>query len=84
MQDQFSPRPLYVSDCILNDRDPEPSELEGLIEVTIREALYRLAKTDSPVSLSLPDKQQRPVDDQAIKRLPIRKPKLASVKSPSL
>ena len=83
-QDQFAPELLYFSDCILTDRDPEPSGLEGLIDVAIVEALYRSAKTGRPVSLSLPDKTQWPAKDQVITRPPIRKPKLVRVKSPSL
>jgi glucose-fructose oxidoreductase len=83
-RDQFAPELLYFSDCILNDRDPEPSGLEGLIDVAIIEALYRSAKTGRPVSLSLPDKKQWPAHDQVMKQPPIRKPTLVRVKSPSL
>ncbi len=83
-RDQFAPELLYFSDCILNDRDPEPSGLEGLIDVAIVEALYRSAKTGRPISLSLPEKKQWPTRDQMIKRPPVRKPKLVRVKSPSL
>ena len=81
--DQFASELLYFSDCILNDRNPEPSGLEGLIDVAIVEALYRSAKTGRPVSLSLPDKKQWPAQDQVIKRPPVRKPKLVRVKSSS-
>ena len=82
--DQFAPELLYFSDCILNDRDPEPSGLEGLIDVAIVEALYRSAKAGRPVSLSLPDKEPWPSHDQVIKRPPVQKPKPVHVKSPSL
>lgn len=83
-RDQFAPELLYFSDCILNDRDPEPSGLEGLIDVAIVEALYRSAKLGRPLALSLPDKKQWPAHDQVMKQPPIRKPKLVHVKSPSL
>jgi predicted dehydrogenase len=83
-RDQFAPELLYFSDCILNDRQPEPSGLEGLIDVAIVEALYRSAKTGRPVSLSLPDKKQWPTKDQVMKRPAVRKPPLVHVKSPSL
>jgi glucose-fructose oxidoreductase len=39
-RDQFAPELLYFSDCILNDREPEPSGEEGMQDVTIVEALY--------------------------------------------
>lgn len=83
-RDQFAPELLYFSDSILNNRDPEPSGLEGLIDVAIVEALYRSAKTGRPISLSLPHKKKWPTRDQMIKRPPVRKPKLVRVKSPSL
>ena len=83
-RDQFAPELLYFSDCVLNDRDPEPSGLEGLIDVAIVEALYQSANTGRPVSLSLPDKKQWPSQDQVIKRPPVKKPTLVHVKSPSL
>lgn len=83
-RDQFAPELLYFSDCVLNGRDPEPSGLEGLIDVAIVEALYRSAKTGRPVSLSLPDKKQWPSHDHVIKRPSVQKPKLVHVRSPSL
>ncbi|HWF59424.1 MAG TPA: Gfo/Idh/MocA family oxidoreductase [Nitrospira sp.] len=82
--DQFAPELLYFSDCILKDHDPEPSGLEGLIDVAIVEALYRSAKTGRPVALSLSDKKQWSSHDQVIKRPPVQKPTLVHVKSPSL
>jgi predicted dehydrogenase len=82
--DQFAPELLYFSDCVIHDRHPEPSGLEGLIDVAIIQALYRSAKTGRPVSLSLPDKKQWPAGSQVIKRPPVPKPTLIRVKSPSL
>ena len=82
--DQFAPELLYFSDCVLNDRHPEPSGLEGLIDVAIVEALYRSAKTGRSVSLSLPDKKQWASHHQVMKRPPVQKPTLVRVKSPSL
>jgi len=39
--DQFAEELVYFSDCILHDREPEPSGLEGLADVRIAEALQR-------------------------------------------
>src|SRR5687767_10826550 len=44
-RDQFAPQLLYFSDCIRNNRDPEPSGQEGLQDVRIAEAPYKSAKT---------------------------------------
>jgi predicted dehydrogenase len=82
--DQFAPELMYFSDCILKDRRPEPSGLDGLIDVAIVEALYRSDRTGRPVSLSLPDKKQWASDHQVMKRPPVQKPRLVRVKSPSL
>ena len=47
-RDQFAPELLYFSDCILNDRQPEPSGEEGLQDVRIVEALYESARRQRP------------------------------------
>jgi glucose-fructose oxidoreductase len=83
-RDQFAPELLYFSDCILNDTKPEPSGLEGMIDVQIVQALYRSAKTRRPVALSLPRKSRWPSPRQVLRRPRVHKPKLVNVESPSL
>jgi glucose-fructose oxidoreductase len=68
----------------LQDKEPEPSGLEGLIDVQIVQALYRSAKTGRPVKLSLPSKSRWPNPHHTRQRPPVRKPKLVKVQSPSL
>ena len=50
-RDQFAPELLYFSDCILKDREPEPSGEEGLQDVRIVQALYESARSGRPVAL---------------------------------
>jgi len=50
-RDQFAPELLYFSDCILKNRQPEPSGEEGLQDVRIVEALYRSARTGRAVRI---------------------------------
>ena len=50
-RDQFAAELLYFSDCILNNRKPEPSGEEGMQDVRIVEALYRSAKTGRAVKI---------------------------------
>ena len=83
-RDQFAAELLYFSDCVLQNKEPEPSGLEGLIDVQIVQALYRSAKTGRPVKLSLPSKSRWPNPRQTRQRPPVRKPKLVKVQSPSL
>lgn len=82
-RDQFAPELLYFSDCILNDREPEPSGEEGLQDVRIVQALYRSAKTGRPVAIQSFKKRTRPTSRQRITRPGVRKPSLVKVQSAS-
>ena len=79
--DQFAPQLLYFSDCVLKDRQPEPSGEEGLQDVRIVEALYASARSGRPVSLRPFTKRQRPTAAQRISKPGIRKPRLIKVQS---
>jgi predicted dehydrogenase len=81
--DQFAPQLLYFSDCILEDRLPEPSGEEGLQDVRIVQALYESARIGRPVQLPPFTKHQRPTGRQRITRPGIRKPSLIKVQSAS-
>lgn len=82
-RDQFAPELIYFSDCILKNKEPEPSGVEGMIDVQIIRAIHRSARTSKPVKLPNLRKQARPSLKQEIKRPPVRKPGLLHVKSPS-
>ena len=83
-RDQFAPELLYFSDCILNDRMPEPSGEEGMQDVRIVEALYKSARTGKAVSLPPFTDRHRPASRQRITRPGVRKPHLVKVQSASL
>lgn len=82
-QDQFGPELVYFSDCVLEDRDPEPSGREGLADVRIVQALYRSARTGRAIELAPYRRANRPVASQEIRRPPVAKPKLVHARSPS-
>lgn len=82
-RDQFAPQLLYFSDCILQDRTPEPSGEEGRLDVRIIEALYRSAKTGKVVRLAPAAKAARPDSGQEKSRPPIDKPRLVRARAPS-
>jgi glucose-fructose oxidoreductase len=82
--DQFAPELIYFSNCIRRDRNPEPSGLEGLIDVQIIQALYRSSAQRKPIKLNLPAKRSWPTKRQVIRRPPVRKPSLVHTQSPSL
>jgi glucose-fructose oxidoreductase len=58
--DQFAPELLYFSDCILKNREPEPSGEEGLADVRIIEAMHRSARSGRWVSLPSMPRKSRP------------------------
>ena len=65
---------MYFSDCVLNDRKPEPSGEDGLADVRIIQALLKSAEENRPVSLKKPSVPRRPSMRQEITRPPVRKP----------
>jgi predicted dehydrogenase len=81
--DQFGPELVYFSDCILKDREPEPSGREGAIDVRIVRALYESLSNGKPVSLRIPEQTKRPDAKQQIQRPPIKKPELIHAQSAS-
>jgi glucose-fructose oxidoreductase len=81
--DQFAAEIVYFSDCILKDRQPEPSGEEGLQDVRIVQALYESAKSGRPVTIRPFKKTSRPTGRQRITRRGVRKPALVKVQSAS-
>ena len=49
--DQFASELIYFSDCILNDRAPEPSGQEGLADVRAINAIYESSRTGRTVQV---------------------------------
>jgi predicted dehydrogenase len=82
--DQFAAELIYFSDCIRRNKEPEPSGVEGLIDVQIVQALYRSSVQRKPIRLRLPVKSRWPTKRQVVTRPPVRKPQLVHAKSPSL
>jgi hypothetical protein len=82
-RDQFAPELLYFSDCILKNREPEPSGEEGLQDVRIVQALYESARSGKPVNIRPFTKTVRPTGRQRITRPGIKKPTLIKVQSAS-
>ncbi|PYI82946.1 MAG: gfo/Idh/MocA family oxidoreductase [Verrucomicrobia bacterium] len=74
--DQFAPELIYFSNCILNDRAPEPSDKEGLADVRVINAIYESAKTGQLKRIEPVPKQRRPEREMEIKRPPVKEPEL--------
>ena len=83
VHDQFAPQLRYFSNCILQNREPEPSGYEGMIDVTIIEALQRSARSGQPVSVEVSSKRSRPSLNQMMRIPRPRVPPPVHVKSPT-
>ena len=81
-RDQFAPELLYFSDCILRDREVEPSGEEGLADVRIIEALRESMAHGRFIATDLAQRDARPTLQQEMRRPPVRKPKLVNVQTP--
>ena len=82
-RDQFAPELLYFSDCVLQNRDPEPSAEEGLADVRVIRALYQSIHTGEPVELAPFERHDHPSLEQEIRRPPIEKPTVIHAQAPS-
>jgi predicted dehydrogenase len=71
--DQLAAEFVYFSDCILHNQEPEPSGMEGLIDVQIIRALYDSVQKGTFVKIDTPKRQYRPTIKQAIARPPAQK-----------
>ena len=82
-RDQFAAELVYFSDCILKNKEPEPSGEEGLADVRIIEAIYKSARSGRVVKLARLTKKSRPKLAQEIHRPAHEKPSTVEVESPS-
>jgi len=82
-RDQFAAELAYFSECVLKEKEPEPSGWEGLADVRIVEAIYESARQGKIVDLAPFKKTARPTLRQEIRRPAHGKPKTVGVKPPS-
>jgi len=82
-RDQFVAELVYFSDCILQDKQPEPSGLEGLADVRVVEAIHKSAQIGKMVEIPKLRPKKRPTDQQEIHRPAHEKPKTVRTKSTS-
>ena len=82
-RDQFAAELVYFSDCIQNDRNPEPSGDEGLADVRVMRAIEKSIEDGVPVKLEPFNRTRRPTMRQEIERPTHGKPKLVNAQEPS-
>jgi predicted dehydrogenase len=82
-RDQFAAEISYFSDCIANEKEPEPSGLEGLADVHTVQAIYESARTGKTIQVPGLPAKKRPSARQEIRRPAHEKPQTVRAKSPS-
>ncbi len=80
--DQFAPELIYFSKCILENKKPEPSGEEGLIDVRIIQALKHSAQIGRQLTLPRELTDKKPDLRQAIRRPAVKKSELVHASSP--
>jgi predicted dehydrogenase len=81
--DQFAPELEYFSQCILKNETPEPSGMEGVIDLEIIEAMMHSIRTGKAVRPRTHVKTRRPSLKQKIRKPPHGKPRLVNAEKES-
>ena len=83
-RDQFAPELIYFSDCILQNREPEPGGREGLADVRNIHLILESADTNRPVAVKKTEIAARPNLQQEIARPALTKvPRLVKAEPPA-
>ena len=83
-RDQFAPELEYFSECILQNREPEPNAEEAIDDLRVVEAILESASTGKPVPLAPRERLRRPSMSQESKKPAVGKEKPIHAPSPSL
>jgi predicted dehydrogenase len=83
-RDQFAPELEYFSQCILDNREPEPNAEEAIDDLRVIEAILQSARTGKPVPLSPRQRTRRPNASQEVKKPAVGKEHPVHAPSPSL
>jgi predicted dehydrogenase len=80
--DQFGGELKYFSQCILEDREPEPNGEEGMLDVRVIEAIESSLRTGRAQKLEPYVRSRRATADQVEELRPVREPELIGAKKP--
>ena len=81
-RDQFAPELVHFAKCVRGGKAPEPSGVEGLIDVAIIEAIHRSIATGAWALVEAPPKRRRPSLRQEMRKPAVpREPPLVDAES---
>jgi predicted dehydrogenase len=81
--DHFGGELKYFSDCVLNNRQPEPGGEEGLFDIRVIAAIEESLRTNRPVPLAPYHRSRRPSEAQVEKLGAVTEPELVGAHKPS-
>jgi len=80
--DQFAPELVYFAKCVRANKRPEPSGIEGLIDVAIIDSIHRSIRTGGWAVVEAPQKRRRPSLRQEMRRRAVpREPQMVQAES---
>jgi glucose-fructose oxidoreductase len=82
-RDQFGPELVYFSDCVLKNTEPEPSGVEGLLDVHVIQSLFESVREGMSVKLEDLRRHRRPSLRQHIYRPPAPKRRHIRARAPA-
>jgi predicted dehydrogenase len=80
--DQFGGETKYFSDCILQDRTPEPNGEEGLADVRVLAAIEMAARTGVAQEIGATARRAHPTQSQVVSLEPVAAPELVHAAPP--
>lgn len=81
--DHFAGETKYFSDCILDNKEPEPDGEEGLCDVCVIKAIEKSIASGKPEPVEQVNRSKRPSCDQVMKLPASKPPELVNAKSAS-
>jgi predicted dehydrogenase len=81
--DQFGAELVYFSQCILDDKMPEPGGLEGTADIRVIQAILKSIKSGQAVRLPESASTRHPGKDQKMDLPPLKPPTIVHAESPS-
>ena len=82
-RDQFAPEIIYFSNCIIENKEPEPSGEEGLADLKVIDACYESIRSRQIVTLPRADLKNQPSIDQDIRKPPVGRIRSVHASSPA-